>query len=92
MQLADTCIFKTCLGGDHARNLLCRGQHDFAQQHVLEAQHSLWVIQCIELLKGLKEVGVCCLVVLLFRMQGPRLSVNLSLQDIHRAFWLSSNM
>lgn len=75
-----TCVLEASFGGDHAGNLFCRGQHDLAEQHVLQAQDSLGVIQSIELLKGLKEVGVCSLVVLLLSMQSARLGVNLRLQ------------
>lgn len=67
---SQTCILETSFGGNHAGNLFCRGQHDLAQQHVLQAQHSLGIIKRIELLKGLKEIGVRSLVVLFLCMQG----------------------
>lgn len=55
----------------------CFVEHDLAQQHVLEHRHGLAVIQRTELLKGLKEVAVGCLVVLLLSMQDATLGVNL---------------
>jgi len=74
-----TCILESCFRGDHARNLFSRRQHDLAQQHVLQTQDGFAVIQGIELLKRLKEVGVGSLVVLLLGMKGARLCVNLCL-------------
>jgi len=74
-----TCILESCFRGDHARNLFSRRQHDLAQQHVLQAQHSFAVIQGIELLECLKEVRVGSLVVLLLGMKGAGLGVNLCL-------------
>jgi len=58
----------------------CIVEHDLAQQHVLEHRHCLGVIQRTELLKGLKEVAVGRLVVLLLSMQDATLGVNLQQQ------------
>ena len=79
MLVQHTCILESCFRGDHARNLFSRRQHDLAQQHVLQAQDSFAVVQRIELLKRLKEVGVGSFVVLLLSMKGAGLCVNLCL-------------
>ena len=56
-------------------------EHDLCEQHVLEHVHRLGIVQRVELLKRLKEVGVRSLVVALLRVQDTRLAVNLAAPD-----------
>ena len=62
-------MLEACLGGNDARHILSLQHHDLAQQHVLEAEGGLGVIQLRMSLEGLEEVREGRRVVLLLRMQ-----------------------
>jgi hypothetical protein len=51
--------------------------HNLAQEHVLEHGNGFGITESAELLKRLKEVAECCLVVLFISSQCPTLAVNL---------------
>ena len=66
-----TRVLEASLGGDDGGHVLCLQHHDLAQQHVLEAEGGLGVVQLRVRLEGLEEVGEGRRVVLLLRMQHP---------------------
>jgi hypothetical protein len=70
----------------------CFVEHDLAQQHVLEHSHSLGIIQCTELLKGLEEVAVGSLVVALVSVQDAALGVDLQAAAAYSGCVLSTRI
>ena len=73
-------ILETSFGIDDGGDISCVVRHNLAEEHVLQFENRLGVIQSTTLLKRLIEIRVCRLVVMLLGMKQSRLSIDLNHQ------------
>ena len=71
-------VLESSLGVDNRRDVRCIVGHDLAEQHVLQFEHRLGIVQRTALLERFVEVGVGCLVVMLLGVKQSRMTVDLA--------------
>ena len=71
-------VLESSLGVNNRRDVCCIVGHDLAEQHVLQFEHRLGIVQRTALLERFVEVRVGCLVVMLFGVKQSRFTVDLA--------------